>query len=301
MNPIRSNYATIDEAIDNLNINIDEINKLIINGKLKVFIDMDYWQDWNAPTAYPAVISIHNKDYDLLKRYPEEAYDLFVTDIIDNNKKEYGSCIPKLGDDQLHWFQTPGEFDMPTFWEDRDWSCRYAQVWPFAIWEVNDNFFLKRTMDSRFNNLLFDKTSVSMLSPNYPRVEQGYSIHVELRLPVELLTKDKLLLNIDELQNIINNKGSISENTTIVSKDSLFLQANQRDLTHIFQLLNGNHPRQAPELAIAIKAWLEAVEDDTITQNVKAGIDRHIPSKVDANAARERISKVINWNKSGNR
>lgn len=77
-----------------------------------------------------------------------------------------------------------------------------------------------------------------------------------------------------------------------------------QDLLEIQKLLNGEneHEFYAPELAIALKVWLAAISDPYATQhNAKRRIESHIPVSVTHAAARERIAKVCNWNKDGNR
>jgi hypothetical protein len=74
-----------------------------------------------------------------------------------------------------------------------------------------------------------------------------------------------------------------------------------KELTHIERLLNGDHSYQAPELATAIKVWLSAIDDPAFNHsNVIGGLEKYIPKDITANATRERIKKVANWNKQGN-
>jgi hypothetical protein len=75
-----------------------------------------------------------------------------------------------------------------------------------------------------------------------------------------------------------------------------------QDLLEIQKLLDGNHEFQAPELNTALRVWLAAIDDPQVNKhNAKKRIESHIPQDITANAARERLAKVCNWNKEGNR
>lgn len=73
-------------------------------------------------------------------------------------------------------------------------------------------------------------------------------------------------------------------------------------LSDIKKLLDGEHEFYAPELAIALKVWLSAINSPNPPKNnVIRILDGHIPESITADETRKRIAKVCNWNKNGNR
>jgi hypothetical protein len=65
-------------------------------------------------------------------------------------------------------------------------------------------------------------------------------------------------------------------------------------------LLDGNHEKQAPELAEAIKIWLEAIHDpklntSSMIESLKSRVLRGNPTASDDK--QRRIAKVVNWKK----
>lgn len=65
-------------------------------------------------------------------------------------------------------------------------------------------------------------------------------------------------------------------------------------------LLDDSHEKTAPELAIALRAWLKAIQDPSINpKNVPDGIQKYFPTGL-SGAATERLRTTTNWNKLGN-
>ncbi len=65
-------------------------------------------------------------------------------------------------------------------------------------------------------------------------------------------------------------------------------------------LLDDSHEKTAPELAIALRAWLKAIQDPAINpKNVPDGIQKYFPTGL-SGAATERLRTTTNWNKLGN-
>lgn len=70
------------------------------------------------------------------------------------------------------------------------------------------------------------------------------------------------------------------------------------------KLLAGTHKKQPPELAEAIKIWLDVIHDpDFNTRNITGSIIQRYfgDDPTQSKAKKERISAVVNWNKEGNR
>lgn len=73
------------------------------------------------------------------------------------------------------------------------------------------------------------------------------------------------------------------------------------NLIEIQKLLDEKHEYQAQELAIAIKAWLSAIQDPKFNHKAPTqGLDKFIPKEIGTDAARKRIAQVANWDKRGN-
>lgn len=69
----------------------------------------------------------------------------------------------------------------------------------------------------------------------------------------------------------------------------------------IQKLLDGTHEKQAPELKIALEVWLKAIKEPIKnTANISAHIAPFLPEGL-TDRARNRITPVVNWNKSGGR
>lgn len=76
-------------------------------------------------------------------------------------------------------------------------------------------------------------------------------------------------------------------------------------INHIQKLMDGTHERQAPELAIALRAWLELAQKDMtaplpggIRNRVGTWLRKHAPQIEEDSAADKRIQTIANWNKS---